>query len=62
VAVVAGAPDVTEVRPVLNDASEARADCSKSPQFSTRRPNQDSRLTAEPKYLPTVGFHILGFD
>jgi hypothetical protein len=59
---MASAPDVTEVGPVLNDASEMGANCGKRPQISIRSANQDSRLAPELEDLPAIGLYILGFD
>ena len=62
VTIMARAPDVTEVGPVLNDASEMGANCSKGPQISIWSSNQDSRLAPELEDLSAVGFYVVGFD
>lgn len=52
VAVVASAPNMVEVGPVLDDASEVSANSRKSPEFSSRSSNQDSGLATKTKNLP----------
>jgi hypothetical protein len=56
---MASAPDVTEVGPVLNNASEMRANCRKRSEISIGRSNQDSWLAAKLKNLPAVGLYII---
>ncbi len=55
VAVVAGAPDVLEVLPVLDDAGQVRADGRERPNLSAGRPDQDGRPRAELDDPPAVG-------
>jgi len=60
VAVVTGAPNVTEVGSVLHNASEMRADCGKGSQISVGGSNQYSRLAPKLKICPLLAFTSSG--
>ena len=62
VAVVAGAPDLADIRTVLHDTREVGANGAECLKFIVGRPDQNRRLAAETENLPAVRFYFLRFN
>ena len=62
VAVVAGAPDLAEVRSVLHRAVQVGADRGEGPEVTARGADQDPRAASELEDLPRIGLHVVGLD
>ncbi len=60
--VMAGAPDMIEVGPVLNDASQMSANRAETTDLSFWSSDQYSGLAAKAKDLPGIRFYLFRLD